>query len=56
MERGEVRPDIDPAAHAALLIGTLRGVSLLAVTDPESLDLDALASELVAATERSLHA
>ena len=56
MERGEVRGDVDPAAHAALLVGTLRGVSLLAVTDPESLDLDALASELVTATERSLHA
>ena len=56
IERGEVRCDIDPRAHAALLIGTLRGVSLLAVTDPDSLDLDALAAELVSATERSLRA
>ena len=56
VERGEVRDDIDPQAHAALLIGTLRGVSLLAVTDPDSLDLEALAAELVSATERSLHA
>ena len=56
IERGEVRRDIDPVAHAALLIGTLRGVSLLAVTDPDSLDLDALASELVRTTERALHA
>ena len=56
IERGEVRRDIDPVSHAALLIGTLRGISLLAVTDPDSLDLDALASELVGATERALHA
>jgi hypothetical protein len=56
MERGEIRGDLDPVAHAALLIGTLRGISLLAVTDPDSLDLDALASELVRTTERALHA
>ncbi len=56
IERGEIRLDIDPAAHAALLIGTLRGISLLAVTDPDSLDLDALGAELVSATERSLRA
>jgi AcrR family transcriptional regulator len=54
--RGEVRSDIDPGAYAALLIGTLRGMSLLAVTDPDSLDLDALGIELVSATERSLRA
>jgi AcrR family transcriptional regulator len=54
--RGEIRNDIDPVAHAALLIGTLRGISLLAVTDPDSLDLDALASELVRTTEGALHA
>jgi AcrR family transcriptional regulator len=56
IEQGEVRSDIDPEAHAALLIGTLRGISLLAVTDPDSLDLDALGTELVSATERSLRA
>ena len=52
----EVRRDVDPVAYAALLIGTLRGVSLLAVTDPDSLDLDALGTELVGATKRALHA
>ena len=56
VERGEIRHDIDPVAHAALLIGTLRGVSLLAVTDPDSLDLDALASQLINTTHRALHA
>ncbi|HMF83556.1 MAG TPA: TetR/AcrR family transcriptional regulator [Acidimicrobiia bacterium] len=56
IERGEIRHDIDPVAHAAILIGTLRGISLLAVTDPDSLDLDALASELVRTTEVALHA
>jgi len=54
--RGEVRPDIDVDAQAALLIGTLRGISLLAVTDPTSLNLDHVAAELTAATERSLRA
>jgi AcrR family transcriptional regulator len=56
IEQREIRADVDPAAQAALLIGTLRGISLLAVTDPDSLDLDALSGELVDATERSLHA
>ena len=56
IERGEIRNDIDPVAHAAILIGTLRGISLLAVTDPDSLDIDALASELVRTTEVALHA
>jgi AcrR family transcriptional regulator len=56
IEQGEIRADVDPAAQAALLIGTLRGISLLAVTDPDTLDLDALGAELVDATERSLHA
>ena len=56
IEQGEIRADVDPAAQAALLIGTLRGISLLAVTDPDSLDLDALSAELVTGTERSLHA
>jgi AcrR family transcriptional regulator len=54
MARGEIRSDVDPTAHAALLIGTLRGISLLAVTDPASLDLDALSTELVTSAERSL--
>lgn len=56
IDAGEIRADVDAAAQAALLIGTLRGVSLLAVTDPQSLDLDALAAELVAGTERTLRA
>jgi len=56
VERREIRHDIDPVAHAAILIGTLRGISLLAVTDPDSLDLDAVASELVRTTEGALHA
>ena len=56
IEQGAIRADVDPAAQAALLIGTLRGISLLAVTDPDSLDLDALSAELVTGTERSLHA
>jgi AcrR family transcriptional regulator len=56
IDEGGIRADVDAGAQAALLIGTLRGVSLLAVTDPESLDLDALAAELVAGTERALRA
>ena len=56
IDHGEIRRDVDPVAHAALLIGTLRGVSLLAVTDPDSLDFDALGAELVTATERGLRA
>lgn len=54
IERAEIRSDVDPEVHAALLIGTLRGLSLLAVTDPTSLDLDRVGRELITATERSL--
>jgi AcrR family transcriptional regulator len=56
IERAEIRTDVDADAQAALLIGTLRGISLLAVTDPTSLELDRLGVELTTATERSLRA
>ena len=54
--RGEIRPEADAASHAALIIATLRGLSLLVVTDAASLDLDAVTVELVRSTQRSLAA
>jgi AcrR family transcriptional regulator len=56
IERGDIRGDVDAAAQAAILTGTLRGISLLALTDPAGLDLDAVSAELAASTRRSLAA
>jgi AcrR family transcriptional regulator len=56
IERGEIRPDVEPAAQAALLVGTLRGVSLQRLVDPKAFDVAALRRELRESLERSLRA
>lgn len=55
MELGEIRVDVDPAAQAALLVGTLRGVSLQQLVDPE-FDVASLRHELHDSLERNLSA
>ena len=42
IDRGEIRPDLDPDAEAALAIGMLRGIALQWMTDPGCFDLDAV--------------
>jgi len=45
--QGEVRPDIDPAAQAAIIISMLRGLSILHTMD-ESVDLKEVEMEMMA--------
>jgi hypothetical protein len=56
IENGEIRADADPAAQAALLVGTLRGISLQRLIDPEHFDVASLRRELHDSLERSLRA
>jgi AcrR family transcriptional regulator len=56
IEGGEIRTDVEPAAQAALLVGTLRGVSLQRLVDPTAFDVAALRRELRESLERSLRA
>lgn len=51
---GEVRRDVDPSAHAALLVGTLRGLVVQHLMNPGSFDLDSVCRELGANIELSL--
>lgn len=44
--RGEIRADVDPAAEAALVVGTLRGIALQWMADPGCFDLTAVGESL----------
>ena len=52
--RGEVRPDVDADAAAALVVGMLRGVALQWMADPECFDLEAVGAQLREAVRASL--
>jgi AcrR family transcriptional regulator len=54
IERGEVRPDVDPATQAVLLVGMARGIGQQVVLDPASMDLRAAAAAVVETITRSL--
>jgi AcrR family transcriptional regulator len=54
--RGEVRPDIDAAAHAALWFGMLRGLGQQVLLDPGAIDVQAVTDQAVAAMTRALAA
>lgn len=51
---GVVRGDVDPAAQAALLLGTLRGLAFQWLLDRDAFDLDAAYAELKHNLRRSL--
>jgi len=51
---GEIRPDVDPDAEAALVVGTLRGVAMQWMADPGCLDLASVGKGLRAALRRNL--
>ncbi len=51
---GEIRSDVNPAAQAALLVATLRGISLQRLINPQAFDLKSTASELQLNIERTL--
>lgn len=54
MQSGEIRSDVDPAAYAALFVGTLRGLVVQHLMKPRAFDLDRVCSELTLSIERSL--
>jgi AcrR family transcriptional regulator len=48
---GEIRPELDPARQAALLVATLRGISLQLLINPAAVDLKAVSRDLQANAE-----
>ena len=54
IEAGVIRADIDPAAQAAVLLGTMRGIAFQWLLDREAFSLDAAYSELKQNLRRSL--
>ncbi|MBW2282037.1 MAG: TetR family transcriptional regulator [Deltaproteobacteria bacterium] len=56
IEAGEIRPDVEASAQTGLLVGSLRGIAIQWLVDPDSLDLDSLRRELRQSLERTLRA
>lgn len=56
IEAGEIRPDVEASAQTGLLVGSLRGIAMQWLVDPDSLDLDGLRRELRQSLERTLRA
>ncbi len=54
MRTGEIRSDVDPAAYAALVVGTLRGLVMQHLMKPPAFDLDRVCREFILSIERSL--
>jgi AcrR family transcriptional regulator len=54
IERGEIRPDIDPDAQAALWFGTMRGIGQQVLLDPDAIDVQAVTEEAIEAMTRAL--
>ncbi|HEV7760336.1 MAG TPA: TetR family transcriptional regulator [Acidimicrobiales bacterium] len=54
IERGEIRPDIDPDAQAALWFGTMRGIGQQVLLDPDAIDVRAVTEEAIEAMTRTL--
>lgn len=56
IERREIRADVDPAAQAILILGTLRATIAQWATDPERIELTALRDSYLSSLQRSLTA
>jgi AcrR family transcriptional regulator len=54
IELGQIRPDVDPDAQAALWFGTMRGIGQQVLLDPEAIDVAAVTEEVLAAMTRTL--
>jgi AcrR family transcriptional regulator len=48
---GEIKPELDAVRQAAVLVATLRGISLQSLINPTALDLDAISRDLQANVE-----
>jgi AcrR family transcriptional regulator len=51
---GEIRSDVDAGGQAALMVATLRGISLQRLINPSAFDLDQVSRELQANIEKIL--
>jgi AcrR family transcriptional regulator len=47
IEHGEIRADIDPRAHAIMILGMLRGVAAQALLHPDKVQLEAMGAEVI---------
>jgi hypothetical protein len=54
IEAGDIRPGVDPAAQAVLVVGSLRGVTLQRLVDPSGVDIDTAQRQLLENLERAL--
>ncbi|MAE96207.1 MAG: TetR family transcriptional regulator [Deltaproteobacteria bacterium] len=54
IDGGDIRPSIDPAAQAALIVGSLRGLTLQRLVDPSGVDIDTTRRQLLENLERTL--
>jgi AcrR family transcriptional regulator len=54
IELGQIRPDIDPDAQAALWFGTMRGIGQQVLLDPDAIDVRAVTEQAIAAMTRTL--
>ncbi len=56
IQSGEIRADIDPAAQAAMIVGTLRGLVIQNLLKPGAFDVEKVCRELKSNLEVSLSA
>jgi hypothetical protein len=54
IEAGEIRRDVEPSARAAGVVGTLRGLALQWLVDPDGFDAAAVRTDLRASLEAAL--
>lgn len=54
IKQGAIRKDVDPVAHATLILSTLRGLMSQWLIDPRGVDLDAAKADLLEGLRRSL--
>jgi hypothetical protein len=53
---GTIREEIDPVRHSALFVGTVRGLTLQWLLEPEAVDLRGLLEEYASTLEPALGA
>jgi AcrR family transcriptional regulator len=54
IDAGEIRPDVDPADEAVVIVGVLRGVAMQWLMDPACVDTEAVSTRISASIRRAL--
>jgi AcrR family transcriptional regulator len=54
IEAGEIRGDVQAGAHAAVVVGALRGIALQWLVDPDGVDLSTVRDELQSSLRKAL--